>query len=459
MNIHLCIETASDAPIFNNFTANKQGNISHQFYRLTDGGLKSLWGDLTLLPEKTYIIFLKDGDEVSIPDTLYTVDTSVELYLLQSKEFALYPRINLSPFSLRKFYIGSYNNSNFMLRADCFKKVTPSTTFGKAWFIDVVMSLLYFKNVTAQHLDITIVSANSPSKRELGVNDDIITKIMPSKYGYQSSEIMLSHFAMNHEFFTEIICKMKELRIKTIPQFYRQLLEPEKYRQFFKVRISKSKYEKNWSNIPIIINNFNRLEYLLQLIESLEKRGVTNIHILDNNSTYPPLLEYYKKTKYKVHLLGENLGYRALWKSSVFNLFKDDYYVYTDPDLVICDSCPDNFMDYFMSLHKKYSQIWKVGFSLNINDLPDCFLRKREVQQWESQFERYELEQNVFYAAIDTTFAIYKPLLHNNNESSIRVGGEYSMKHLPWYIDTLNPSEEEKYYINSCAQKTHWSQF
>lgn len=56
-------------------------------------------------------------------------------------------------------------------------------------------------------------------------------------------------------------------------------------------------YVKNidYKKTPIIINNFNRLSTTVQLIDALKQRGYNNIHILDNQSTYPPLLEFYKK--------------------------------------------------------------------------------------------------------------------------------------------------------------------
>ena len=50
----------------------------------------------------------------------------------------------------------------------------------------------------------------------------------------------------------------------------------------------------DYKEIPIIINNFNRLDTLQKLIASLEIRGYRNIYIIDNLSTYPPLLDYYK---------------------------------------------------------------------------------------------------------------------------------------------------------------------
>ena len=59
----------------------------------------------------------------------------------------------------------------------------------------------------------------------------------------------------------------------------------------------------NATEIPIIINNFNRLSTLKELLTSLEQRGYNNIHILDNASTYPPLLAYYKTCPYEVIFL------------------------------------------------------------------------------------------------------------------------------------------------------------
>ena len=81
-------------------------------------------------------------------------------------------------------------------------------------------------------------------------------------------------------------------------------------------RLQPSKIE-DARQIPIIINSFNRLTTLKQLISSLEQRGLTNIYILDNNSTYPPLLEWLKKSPYEVIHLPGNLGFKALWRPSL----------------------------------------------------------------------------------------------------------------------------------------------
>ena len=47
-------------------------------------------------------------------------------------------------------------------------------------------------------------------------------------------------------------------------------------------------------DIPIVILNRDRLIPLIEQIESLKSRGYHNIIIIDNQSTYPPLLEWYR---------------------------------------------------------------------------------------------------------------------------------------------------------------------
>lgn len=217
----------------------------------------------------------------------------------------------------------------------------------------------------------------------------------------------------------------------------------------------------NFKNTPIIINNYNRLTTTVKLIYALEKRGYKNIHILDNQSTYPPLLEYYSKTSYKVHYLKKNYGAKALWKSGLWWEFINSYYVYTDSDVVPVDECPDDFIEYFYALLKKYPQVHKVGFSLKIDDLPDYYKNKKEVIDWEKKFYTKLKEENVFVAPIDTTLALYRPYSkrgsRDGSSEMLRTGFPYQLKHLPWYLDDNNLSEEDIYYINTTSQATHWT--
>lgn len=214
-------------------------------------------------------------------------------------------------------------------------------------------------------------------------------------------------------------------------------------------------------NIPIIINNYNRLSFLKELIKSLEGRGYKNIHILDNNSTYPPLLEFYKTSSVNVIFLNKNYGFKAIWESGVVKRFWHSHYVYTDADLRIDDMCPNDFMEHFLCLLDKNKKCYKVGFGLRIDDLPDHYKNKEEVIQHESKFWIKSIEKDVYDAPIDTTFALYHPYTGtacNLYMQNLRTGGAYVMQHLPWYVDSNNLSEEELFYSNNILKPTHWSE-
>ena len=60
---------------------------------------------------------------------------------------------------------------------------------------------------------------------------------------------------------------------------------------------------QDYKQTPIIINNFNRLDFLRRLIERLERDGYRNIYIIDNASGYDPLLAYYDCVPYPVFRL------------------------------------------------------------------------------------------------------------------------------------------------------------
>lgn len=217
----------------------------------------------------------------------------------------------------------------------------------------------------------------------------------------------------------------------------------------------------DYKDIPIVINNYNRITTLLQLINGLESRGYRNIYIIDNKSTYPPLLEYYKNCPYTVYMLNRNVGHLSIWETGIYKQFTDSYFAYTDSDLEIHPDCPNDFMEVFVSLLEKYPKALKVGFSLCIDDLPDHYIHKEQVKEWESQFWKKEIEPNIFKAPIDTTFAVYKPYFKGEiidiKHLYLRTGYPYSMRHTPWYLDNNNLSEEETYYLTHLKTSTYWS--
>lgn len=219
---------------------------------------------------------------------------------------------------------------------------------------------------------------------------------------------------------------------------------------------------RSGAEIPIVINNFNRLTTLQRLVRSLEERGLTNIHILDNDSTYPPLLEYYKTCPYEVIFLRRNLGFKALWKDrSLRRRFCRDYYIYTDSDVMLSYDCPADVADRLLSLLRdKYRLASKIGLALRVDNLPDCFRNKRQVIEWESRYASPVNSDGLHRAPTDTTFAIYRPhtgLCRSRYVEAYRTVHPYSLHHLPWYQDSANPDIEERYYRSQCSQPTLWT--
>jgi len=208
-------------------------------------------------------------------------------------------------------------------------------------------------------------------------------------------------------------------------------------------------------SIPIVINNFNRLSHPRQLIEFLEKCGLTRIIILDNNSTYLPLLKFYESCGHKVIYEKENYGHLAFWKCGLYNKFKWNYFIYTDSDVVPIENCPIDFIKYFKSILDKNPRLDKVGFGIKIDDLPDTFSLKGKIVEYEKRYWEKQVAQNIYDAPIDTTFALYKPLTNLKQGesymlSAFRLGYPYVVRHMPWYVDSQKLSEEELYYIQTC---------
>ena len=98
-----------------------------------------------------------------------------------------------------------------------------------------------------------------------------------------------------------------------------------------------------------------------------------------------------------------------MWETEIYDRFKQNYYVYTDPDVQIDETCPADFMEYFVRILNTYPSCQKVGFGIRIDDLPDSYHNKSKVIEWETQFWRDEVKPGLYRASIDTTFALYRP--------------------------------------------------
>jgi len=215
----------------------------------------------------------------------------------------------------------------------------------------------------------------------------------------------------------------------------------------------------NVAATPIFINCRDRVTSLRDLISWLENAGHERIVLVDNDSSYGPLLEYYEETPHHVVRLGKNLGPEAVWLADVpGSLAPGLAYVLTDSDVVPDPQAPDDAVERFEHLLIKYSDVDKVGFGMRIDDLPDTYRFRQDVVDWELQFWENEIEPGVYRADLDTTFALYRPSVRSRTLAALRTGLPYVARHVPWYADSARPSEEEEYYRSHAdSAMTNWN--
>jgi hypothetical protein len=217
-------------------------------------------------------------------------------------------------------------------------------------------------------------------------------------------------------------------------------------------------FPRNCRQVPIIINTRDRYTCLRRLLTWLEKAGYANIVLIDNGSTYKPLLAYFREIADRViiYRLQANLGHTALWRSGLAEVICGDApFVYTDPDIMPIEECPADGVVHLHRLLREYAWASKAGFGIRIDDLPDSYADKQAVIQWESRYWRRPVPGNGYIAAVDTTFALYRPRSWYQLEA-VRSGFPYLIRHLPWYED--GPSSEAEYYSrHALAGISTWS--
>jgi hypothetical protein len=215
--------------------------------------------------------------------------------------------------------------------------------------------------------------------------------------------------------------------------------------------------------IPIIVICYNNYRYVKNTLEQLEKTNpvyLDDVMIMDNNSNDTDTIEYLKTVSVKVHYNTKNDG---PWVTKINNKhiydMMPDKFVLTDPDLGFNTNLPSNFIDIMSNLSDKHGAA-KIGFALDISD-SDKFLQtskyshNKNIFDFESGYwkKRVPDTQYVLYNAIvDTTFALVNKLKNPEHDNftgkHIRIAGNFTAKHLPWYRENSVLSVEENYKLN-----------
>lgn len=202
--------------------------------------------------------------------------------------------------------------------------------------------------------------------------------------------------------------------------------------------------------LPIFINSRDRLGCLREQVAWLLEAGYTRLYILDNASTYAPLLAYYRElmrdVRVQVIFLGENMGYKAIWLSGILEkLAIETPYVYTDSDVVPQSDCPKNVVQILLRVLKRNPFLKKAGLGLIYQDI--TFYDREKWQRSEAGFYRFPIGENLYFAPVDTTFALYVNCRHYTLRMAARTTGSCMARHLPWYYDYDHLPEDEAYYM------------
>lgn len=189
---------------------------------------------------------------------------------------------------------------------------------------------------------------------------------------------------------------------------------------------------------PIFITTRDRVTDLAVLVAWLEHAGHQRITLIDNASTWPPLLDYLDQTPHTVIRCAGNFGSRALWR---LGRAPAEPYVLTDPDVIPADECPLDLVEHLWETLQRHD-VLKVGVGLLLDDVP----ADMPSLSWERELVRpgRMVAPGVFDSLLDTTFAIHAPATEFRYEA-LRTGAPYQARHTTWYKRDLD--EEHAYYL------------
>lgn len=221
--------------------------------------------------------------------------------------------------------------------------------------------------------------------------------------------------------------------------------------------------------INTFIISYNRLSFLKQQVEFLSQNPMLQLHIVDNGSTYPPLIEYLNNIDCPVTFMPDNQGHQVIWKrnkhpqvgyiNSISEFFcKDEPYIVTDPDIIPEDP---NFHELLLQGLEKFPSVNKIGLGLRTDDIPESYPLREQILNHENEvLERKYIDDDRFVIMpVDTTLAIYRSGYHEYSVKGALRTTRSLAKHLSWYITADDmKTEENKFYFESIKDgSTHWS--
>ena len=208
--------------------------------------------------------------------------------------------------------------------------------------------------------------------------------------------------------------------------------------------------------IPVIINNRDLITWPKAMVDKIKTlKGVGDIFIIDNGSTYKPLLDWYETKPCEIIKI-DNLGHSAPWKCGLVNKLNKPYVV-TDSDLGIEDLPYDSLIVLKNKLQSA-PHLAKVGLKLDWESINKTSPYYDHLQNYEkNRWYNSKIENEVYVDVhIDTTFALYNVDYYFIGGGSLTA--PYLAKHHPWNFthEERDSNKEFSYYIKNASRSSSY---
>ncbi|MHB1952271.1 MAG: glycosyltransferase family 2 protein [Sulfobacillus sp.] len=223
------------------------------------------------------------------------------------------------------------------------------------------------------------------------------------------------------------------------------------------------------NEIPVYLLARNNFTQVKQAIEQLAKYvDLRQVVVVDNASSYPPLIEYYMEleSRYpapRIVRMSRDFGRQVVLEQLAHEL--PQVFAMMDAGFRFGPKLPSTFLMELYQLTVCYGR-YKAGLATDLGQKKGELrelkrrttgqtLRQWELQHYLNRLSHPDLRYRVYEAEIGTTFAVYNRKYARRNES-VRVGGDFTCGRRTWYIDDGIPEEERSWCESNRGDVGNW---
>lgn len=200
-------------------------------------------------------------------------------------------------------------------------------------------------------------------------------------------------------------------------------------------------------NIPVFLIGNNNLTFLKEMVKRLE--GYTSdICIIDNDSTYSLLHEYYEREfPYTVLRMEENYGEEVYTRAEIQPL-TGDLYLVGNPSVALSSDLPLNFIEALTDLSIDF-RAHKVGVAVErgtegIRRELWEMVEQTQAPLWKKRARSFRYpDLELYWAPVQET--LYLVNKNNPETRALRVAGPFTSHYLPWYTETKRLINADEY--------------